>query len=1424
MVPTNRGRGQESGLSSTTGDIRTHFRNISKQHKCANDKNLTEVAKSNLSNTLTPEGYIHDSIFEGTPNLLRIHSHEYHKHKGKFSSRQADSTYEKLFTAAAAKCTNHYTGNQLHPDDKKWYGNVPDYNENWPRKSPIFRIMQLNVNGFSFKHDNFTVDMYMQGAISFQADAGTIQEINMATSNGGIRSQLRKAFKRHDKHGKYNIGYIENQPTNRQIYQPGGVAVWANGVYASRVIETTHDAYGRWSTMTFRGKQNKKFMIISAYQTCKGSKLDGTGIASQQFRAMSKNNYAQQGRIKQRKLFKKDIKELVVHTQQKNIQICLLMDFNTATDTEEMEEFIDGTGLINAYELFHPNTPAPRTYFRGTACIDVALVSPMLIQGIAKIGYAPFYYHGVYDHRTLIIDFDKAFLFDHRVDPTSAATGGLSVNDAKGTEKYINTLKTLLNKSKVIENCARAMQQLATKPDERTKQHLIRRIKTYKTVTNQLMLAAVKKAVKKKPTNFYWSDTLSEKGQAMRYWNARQHASAQGDEQGITVPIPEGIHVNHAATDEEVIHEYTEAKIDWVKTKDMSEDLHYKYVERMIEKMAAQRHVSERTARKMLYNQESSKAAHAKQGQYVKDKRHGMIEALLVGTPNSADPTALTKITDNDIITELLLRRNGKKLTEANISPFSTGPLADQLDPNGECAVSTSIIQGTYDLTQIDHMDVSNKVELKMILEALRNPTKESHDTLQKVALNITAEDFKDCFSKKNEKISCGPSGITMPHWKAATEDDDLSAHHALLMSAPFIYGFSYKEWEVSVHCMLQKEDLPLYWRLRIIQLFEGDFNSALNLLFGRRQMWYRDRNGLNSEATFGGRKGKGCHQALARIQYTAEHSRIMRIPMALIDVDATGCFDRITGCLLSLVNQSTGMTQEAAACQAKTLHNMKHHVKTKMGVSKAYIERSPDLLLEGNGQGNSASVPGWHGHNELMHSVYQKLIQGCRIMNPQKSINFVQWLLSFVDDNKMLMSFDHTQTHQEIMDLCSSSLQLWEKLLNITGGALELRKCLVTVMLYTFEESYRRKGQNQPGCPRLLQPGEVGGTCKITQESGTVIRIDRQAPNVGERLLGVRSAADGSFHEEYLARLKQSRKLAGRVEAAPFDARDAWQVYFARYKPALGYPLVITTFTDKECDRIQSKFYMAMLPKIGFNRHMPRATIFGPHRYGGMNMMDMKTEQIAQHTANVIAQIRKNDKVGQTMRAAIDCYQLYLGIGKQFFATSAYAYEHRLERCKSPITYIWENLSDVGATLPSTELWTPVKRASNDRALMDVFIDLQTTRAGTPLALPKQAIWHLNACRLYLKITMLSDITTQDGSQLCAWALNGTQCAQTNIKYPYQENPPASTWKIWRDALHAAFLTCRRCSTYLPIAEPLNFDQQPLHTRSSKGVVSISG
>ena len=66
---------------------------------------------------------------------------------------------------------------------------------------------------------------------------------------------------------------------------------------------------------------------------------------------------------------------------------------------------------------------------------------------------------------------------------------------------------------------------------------------------------------------------------------------------------------------------------------------------------------------------------------------------------------------------------------------------------------------------------------------------------------------------------------------------------------------------------MLQKLAIPTWEKLRIIQLLEGDFNGGLQYLFGRKLMHYADVTNISSESTYGGRKGKNCHDALARIQ-----------------------------------------------------------------------------------------------------------------------------------------------------------------------------------------------------------------------------------------------------------------------------------------------------------------------------------------------------------------------------------------------------------------------------------------------------------------------------------------------------------------------------------------------------------------------------
>ena len=89
-----------------------------------------------------------------------------------------------------------------------------------------------------------------------------------------------------------------------------------------------------------------------------------------------------------------------------------------------------------------------------------------------------------------------------------------------------------------------------------------------------------------------------------------------------------------------------------------------------------------------------------------------------------------------------------------------------------------------------------------------------------------------------------------------------------------FQFGYSYERWEVSSHCMLLKKKHPFSQKLRIIQLFEGDFNAGLKLLLGRKLLWHLHDNKLIDEEIYGSRKGKTGSEALISLQLLADHSR----------------------------------------------------------------------------------------------------------------------------------------------------------------------------------------------------------------------------------------------------------------------------------------------------------------------------------------------------------------------------------------------------------------------------------------------------------------------------------------------------------------------------------------------------------------------
>ena len=168
----------------------------------------------------------------------------------------------------------------------------------------------------------------------------------------------------------------------------------------------------------------------------------------------------------------------------------------------------------------------------------------------------------------MIVDFKRDFLFNHKVDVTKEASRTLSKNNRNVAKKYIATLQQLVKRVDLHNGIKKATQLINnTKTTPKQTQHYIKKMKTYKTTMNQLMLSAERTATKGKPRIFQWSKTLSTRGQILRYWTKRKKRSEDGTTSKKGIKWPKGYRPKKVDTHDDIMEEYIKAKIEWVKKK-----------------------------------------------------------------------------------------------------------------------------------------------------------------------------------------------------------------------------------------------------------------------------------------------------------------------------------------------------------------------------------------------------------------------------------------------------------------------------------------------------------------------------------------------------------------------------------------------------------------------------------------------------------------------------------------------------------------------------------------------------------------------------------------------------------------------------------------------------------------------------------------
>ena len=205
--------------------------------------------------------------------------------------------------------------------------------------------------------------------------------------------------------------------------------------------------------------------------------------------------------------------------------------------------------------------------------------------------------------------------------------------------------------------------------------------------------------------------------------------------------------------------------------------------------------MAKESAVKVIKEAEKHSSSFQKINITVKNLEKTGVRSLLIPTENNREKSIdidnddtngnWKEVRNIDEIFETILNQNATMLSKSKGGMTAKGPLAHNigLDASNEGFIQ-KLLQGKIDPNGYTQHYPSYKEEVKEMIKQLQRDTRS-----KPMEWKFGSDEYRKLFNKTKENTSCGPSGLHMSHWKAATESDELTFIHATLTWAAFALG-----------------------------------------------------------------------------------------------------------------------------------------------------------------------------------------------------------------------------------------------------------------------------------------------------------------------------------------------------------------------------------------------------------------------------------------------------------------------------------------------------------------------------------------------------------------------------------------------------------------------------------------------------------
>ena len=306
--------------------------------------------------------------------------------------------------------------------------------------------------------------------------------------------------------------------------------------------------------------------------------------------------------------------------------------------------------------------------------------------------------------------------------------------------------------------------------------------------------------------------------------------------------------------------------------------------------------------------------------------------------------------------------------------------------------------------------------------------------------------------------------------------------------------------------------------------------------------------------------------------------------------------------------------------------------------------------------------------------------------------------------------------------------------------------------------------------CPICIKVGQENREYTIQQKDVTEAHVT----------LGVRMSPLGDEQAQAAYLKEKLYQIATAVASSNLNRKEAYVAYRACWAPAIGYSLGTTTLSQKQLEAIQTSATGSFLSKMGFNRHFLRSVVFGPSELGGIALCHIPTEQGIHQILYILEHVYNTTIAGQLIMMAVQYTQLEAGT-KALILTDTNPDISYVTA--SWVTSVRDFLRNNQISLEFSESWNCNLSRQGDGFLMDIF-----RQSGQFSLLDLR---HLNAIRLYLQVTTISDITSADGTAITKEAYSGNiqTDRQSKWSWPRQSKVTESQKRLWGKALRTHLL-----------------------------------